>query len=90
MSTTSKTLDSNTAQAADAETAAMTAAKPARFIGKPEVLDRVYLSYTTVWELMRVGKFPRSRAVGGRSVWVESEIEEWIANRPVRRLKGDS
>ena len=84
-----KIADHNSVPTADAETAAMTAAKPARFIGKPEVLDRVCLSYTTVWEMMRVGKFPRSRAVGDRSVWVEAEIEEWIVNRPVRHLKGD-
>jgi predicted DNA-binding transcriptional regulator AlpA len=38
---------------------------------------------------MRKGKFPRARSIGGKSVWIESEIEAWIATRPVRRLKGD-
>ena len=68
---------------------AMVAAKPARFISKREVLDRVGASYPSIWQWMREGKFPRSRELGGRAVWVETEIESFIVNRPVRRLKGD-
>jgi prophage regulatory protein len=65
------------------------AAKYARFIGKTEVLNRVGASYPTIWQWMREGKFPRSRELGGRSAWIESEIETWIKGRPIRRLKGD-
>jgi predicted DNA-binding transcriptional regulator AlpA len=39
---------------------------------------------------MRAGTFPRSRVVGGKSMWLLSEIEEWMAALPVRRLKGDA
>jgi predicted DNA-binding transcriptional regulator AlpA len=60
-----------------------------RFISRSQVLDRVGLSYPTVWDLMRHGKFPRSRSLGGRSMWIEREIELWILGRPVRKLKGD-
>lgn len=61
-----------------------------RLISKPEVLDRVGVSYPTLWAWMREGKFPRSRQLGGKAAWVESEIEDWITALPVRRLKGDA
>lgn len=61
-----------------------------RLISKPEVLDRVGVTYPTLWLWMREGKFPRSRELGGKAAWIESEIDAWIANRPVRRLKGDA
>jgi predicted DNA-binding transcriptional regulator AlpA len=38
---------------------------------------------------MPAGKFPRSRIVGGKSMWVSTEIESWMAALPIRRLKGD-
>ena len=61
-----------------------------RLLSKREVLARVGVSYPTLWLWMRQGKFPRSRALGGnKSVWIESEVERWIAGLPVRRLKGD-
>ncbi|MBS0248259.1 MAG: AlpA family phage regulatory protein [Proteobacteria bacterium] len=63
--------------------------RPARFLPKKEVLRRVGCSYTTLWTLMVRGEFPRSRELGRRSVWVESEVEDFINTRPVRRLKGD-
>jgi predicted DNA-binding transcriptional regulator AlpA len=62
---------------------------PPRLITKHELLDRVPITYPLVWQMMRDGKFPRSRQVGGRSLWVESEIEAWIAGLPIRQLKGD-
>jgi predicted DNA-binding transcriptional regulator AlpA len=36
------------------------------------------------------GKFPRSRIVGGKSMWLSSEVEAWLAGLPVRPLKGDA
>lgn len=65
------------------------AKKPACFLPKKEVLRRVGCSYTTLWTLMVRGEFPRSRELGRRAVWVESEVEDFINNCPVRRLKGD-
>jgi prophage regulatory protein len=69
--------------------AAMVAANQVRLISKPEVLDRVGVTFPTIWKWMREGKFPRSRELGGKVAWIESEIEAWIAALPVRRLKGD-
>jgi predicted DNA-binding transcriptional regulator AlpA len=69
--------------------AAMVAANQVRLISKPEVLDRVGVTFPTIWKWMREGKFPRSRELGGKAAWIEAEVEAWIANLPVRRLKGD-
>ena len=60
-----------------------------RLIHKPEVLDKVGVTYSTIWTWMRRGQFPRARVVGGKSAWVEDEIEAWLKQLPVRRLKGD-
>ena len=63
--------------------------RPDRLIYRPDLLRRIGLSYPTVWRMMREGKFPRGRAVGGKTAWLESEIDHWIAALPERRLKGD-
>jgi predicted DNA-binding transcriptional regulator AlpA len=47
-------------------------------------------SYRTLWAWMRDGKFPRSRVCGGRSMWLATEVEAWLAGLPVRKLMGDS
>lgn len=61
--------------------------KSARLIGRAEVLSRVNLSYPTVWRRMREGNFPRSRDHNGKSAWIESEIDEYIQNLPIKELK---
>jgi prophage regulatory protein len=71
------------------KSAAVVAANQVRLISKPEVLDRVGVTFPTIWKWMREGKFPRSRVLGGKTAWIESEVEAWIAALPVRRLKGD-
>ena len=60
-----------------------------RLIFRREVLRRVGLSYPTIWKMMREGRFPRSRVCGGKSAWLEKEIDTWIEGLPLRRLKGD-
>jgi predicted DNA-binding transcriptional regulator AlpA len=61
-----------------------------RLIFKHEVLRRVGLSYPTIWKMMREDRFPRSRVCGGKSAWLEEEIEAWIEGLPIRQLKGDA
>jgi predicted DNA-binding transcriptional regulator AlpA len=61
-----------------------------RLMSKPEVCAVAGISYPALWVWMREGKFPRARIVFGRSMWLSTEIEKWIANLPVRRLKGDA
>ena len=60
-----------------------------RLLSKAEVLERVGRTFPTVWKWMRAEKFPRARDLGGRPAWLESEVNEWIASLPVRKLKGD-
>jgi predicted DNA-binding transcriptional regulator AlpA len=48
----------------------------ARLISRGEVIGRTGLSYPTIWQWMREGKFPRSRDVGGRAMWLASDIEK--------------
>ena len=86
------TKTTNTVAAAKAAARKKTRASAgARLLSRREVLDRIPLSYPTIWSLMRAGKFPRSR--GGTSVkalWLESEIDAWINNWPIIPLKGDA
>jgi predicted DNA-binding transcriptional regulator AlpA len=60
-----------------------------RLLSKREVLAIANVSYPTVWSWMRQGTFPRSREVGGKSMWLSTDIEAWFATLPVRKLKGD-
>ena len=60
-----------------------------RLMTKAEVLAVASVSYPTIWQWMRDGKFPRSRIVGGQSMWVSSEVSAWLEGLPIRPLKGD-
>ena len=52
---------------------------PERLIRLPEVMARVGLRRTAIYQRMREGRFPRSRSLGPRcTVWVEAEIDAWI------------
>jgi predicted DNA-binding transcriptional regulator AlpA len=59
-------------------------APPTKLIFKRQLLERVPLSFTTIWRLTREGKFPRARQIGQRSVWVESEVEAFLQALPLR------
>lgn len=63
---------------------------PQRLIDKAEVLRRVPVTYVTLWTWMQEDKFPRSRNIGGKSAWLEHEIEAWIKARPKVPLKGEN
>lgn len=50
-----------------------------RLIRLPEVMDRVGMKRSAIYQRMREGGFPRSRSLGPRcAVWVEAEIDDWI------------
>lgn len=50
-----------------------------RFIRVPEVLRKVGISRTTLYELIKRGSFPNKVKISLRSVaFVESEVDEWI------------
>jgi predicted DNA-binding transcriptional regulator AlpA len=61
-----------------------------RLLDKPQICKIANVSYPTIWSWMRAGKFPRARIVGGKSMWLTSEVDAWLAALPVRRLKGDA
>jgi predicted DNA-binding transcriptional regulator AlpA len=61
----------------------------AHLLSKRQVLAIANVSYPTIWAWMRTGTFPRSRVVGGKSMWLSTDIEAWLAALPVRQLKGD-
>jgi predicted DNA-binding transcriptional regulator AlpA len=58
-----------------------------RLMNKAEVCAVAGCTFPSLWVWMREGSFPRSRIVHGKSMWLSSEIEEWLANLPVRQLK---
>jgi prophage regulatory protein len=63
---------------------------PSGLLDKKQVINRVGVSFPTIWKWMRAGKFPRARTVGDlKSVWLESEVEAWVAALPLSRLKDD-
>jgi predicted DNA-binding transcriptional regulator AlpA len=58
-----------------------------RLMSKAEVCAVAGCTFPSLWVWMRRGSFPRSRIVHGKSMWLSREIEEWLANLPVRQLK---
>lgn len=55
------------------------AARPQRLLRLPEVMHRVGLKRSAIYQRMSEGRFPKSRSLGPKcAVWVESEVEEWI------------
>jgi predicted DNA-binding transcriptional regulator AlpA len=63
---------------------------PPHLLDKGEILTITRVSFPTVWGWMRAGTFPRSRIVGGKSMWLSSEVDAWMDALPLRRLKGDA
>jgi predicted DNA-binding transcriptional regulator AlpA len=58
-----------------------------KLLPKSVVLARVQKTFPTVWGWMREGRFPAAREVGDQPMWLESEINDWIAKLPVRKYK---
>jgi prophage regulatory protein len=56
------------------------ASPPPRLLRLPEVINRVGLRRSAIYLRMSEGRFPKCRTLGPKcSVWVEAEINEWIA-----------
>lgn len=54
---------------------------PSRLLRLPEVIDRVGLRRSAIYQRMSEGRFPKSRSLGPKcAVWVEAEINDWIAS----------
>jgi len=52
---------------------------PTRLLRLPDVMARVGMKRSAIYQRMSEGRFPKSRSLGPKcAVWVEAEIEEWI------------
>jgi prophage regulatory protein len=50
-----------------------------RLLRLPEVIGRVGMSRSTIYQRMSEGRFPKSRSLGPKcAVWIEAEIDGWI------------
>jgi len=53
-----------------------------RYIRFKELRKLIPLGRTTIWRMMREGRFPQSRRIGKMATaWLESEVEDWIKER---------
>ena len=61
-------------------------AKTMRYIRFKELRQRVPLGRTTIWQMMREGRFPQSRRIGKTAkAWLEDEVEEWIRKQAMNK-----
>lgn len=57
-----------------------------RFIRMREAIKKTGLSKSSIYDRMNAGTFPRSIALGGRTVaFVEAEVDAWMAERIAAR-----
>jgi predicted DNA-binding transcriptional regulator AlpA len=86
-----KTILKSTTAAAQVD--ADKAPSPIRLMFRPELLALIGVSYGSIFSWMRQGRFPLARELGpagsrtSRIAWVESEVMDWLANRPRRQMK---
>jgi prophage regulatory protein len=59
-----------------------TAPAPLRLLRLPDVIERVGLRRTAIYELIRLGAFPAPIKLGRRcAVWPSDVIGEWVRDR---------
>ena len=53
-----------------------------RLIRRKEVQDKVGLGASSIYAMMKQGKFPQCLNLSERRVaWIESEIDQWVSER---------
>ncbi|EKT60637.1 helix-turn-helix transcriptional regulator [Providencia rettgeri] len=56
----------------------------------PEVMRRTGYGKAWIYRLIEAGQFPKSVKIGTRSIaFVESEVDEWIANKIAESRTGE-
>ena len=56
-----------------------------RILSVKQVCERVCLSRATIYLKVKSGEFPHPKAISSARIgWLESEVSEWITNRPPR------
>lgn len=62
--------------------------RPDRVLRAKTVQERIGCGNSKFYELLKAGDFPPGIRIGSRSVgWRESQVEAWIASRPVVDLR---
>jgi prophage regulatory protein len=52
---------------------------------RPQVQERTGLSRSSIYKLMKEGRFPRAVALSTRSIgWHSSHIDQWLEQRPTK------
>lgn len=60
--------------------------KMSQIIRLPKVKSKVDFSRATIYRLIKLGLFPKPLNIGPRAVgWLESDIENWIAEQASQR-----
>lgn len=56
--------------------------RPTRVIRKRQVLERIGLSDTTLWRMVRDRRFPAPLQLSANAIgWREGDVEDWLATR---------
>ena len=70
--------------AASALTSSHVGPPPIRLLRIEHVTDRLGLSRSHVWRMVKDRRFPKPRRLSSRAVaWLESDVIAWISERPV-------
>ena len=56
-----------------------------RFLRIQDVLRRVPVSRPTIYRMMEKGEFPKAVKLGSRSLWLESEIDQYMKDKVATR-----
>lgn len=66
----------------------MSDTKSEKILSRSDVVERVGVSYPTIWTWSKAGQFPAARSLGtghgGRVGWLQSEIDAWMKALPIR------
>jgi predicted DNA-binding transcriptional regulator AlpA len=67
--------------------ASLPALRHLQLLTRQEVMSLSGLSYPTIWAWGRKGKFPKPKVVGGKNMWLASEIDAWVNSLVTREWK---
>jgi prophage regulatory protein len=60
---------------------------PIRMLRLSQVIDRTALGKTSIYELQKQGRFPRSVNLTGHCArWIEAEVELWLTRQAQARI----
>ena len=61
-----------------------------RLLRWSELKDRIPISHSRIYVMMKKDTFPRTVSIGPRSVaWLESEIDEWVELQKSKRVDSE-